>query len=89
MQKHILTGHELVERAKQLGVCIYRDDANVPIGQSSIMAPVVSEFEIQRRVMEAERHLREHRLWIVAVISAAIALVSAIAAWAAVIFQSC
>ena len=89
MQKYILTGHELVERANQLGICIYRDDANIPIGAKPIMAPVVSEFEIQRRVMEAERHLREHRLWIVAAVSAVIALASGIAAWAAVIFQSC
>lgn len=89
MQKRILTGHELVERAEQLGISIYREDANVPIGTKPIMAPVVSEFEIQRRVMEAERHLREQRLWIVAVISAVFAIVSAIAAWAAVITNSC
>ena len=89
MQKHILTGHELVERAKQLGVSIYRDDANVPIGTNPIMAPIVSEFEIQSRVMEAERHLREHKLWIIAVVSAAIALISALAAWTAVFANSC
>lgn len=89
MKKHILTGHELVERAKQLGVSIYREDANVPIGTDPIIAPVVSEFEIQRRVMEAERHLREHRLWIAAVVSAVIAFLSAIAAWSAVFVTTC
>lgn len=89
MQKRVLTGHELVERAEQLGISIYREDANVPIGTKPIMAPVVSEWEIQCRVMEAERHLREHRLWIVAAISAVLAFFSAIAAWAAVITNSC
>ena len=89
MPKRILTGHELVERAKDLGISIYRDDANVPIGTNPIMAPVVSEFEIQRRVMDAERHLREHRLWVVAVVSAVIAFISAIAAWSAVFVTSC
>ncbi|OQW69222.1 MAG: hypothetical protein BVN34_06970 [Proteobacteria bacterium ST_bin12] len=89
MKKILLTGHELVERAAQLGVSIYRDDANVPIGTNPIMAPVVSEYEIQRRVIEAERHISEHKLWIIAVISTAIALISAFAAWAAVISKSC
>lgn len=48
--------------------------------------PLIAEdYELQRRVMEAERHIREHRLWLVAIISAAVSLVSAIAAWLAVI----
>ena len=89
MPKQVLTGHELVERAMELGVYIYRDDANVPIGTNPVMAPIVSEIEIQRRVMEAERHLREHRLWVVAVVSAVIAFISVIAAWSAVFVTSC
>lgn len=67
--KKIPSGHELIERAEQLGVSIYREDANVPIGVKPIMAPVVSEFEIQNRVMQAEKHIREHRLWVIALIS--------------------
>lgn len=89
MKSKILSGHELIDQANKLGVSIYRDDANVPIGTKPIIAPIVSEFEIQRRVMEAERHIREHRLWIVAVISGVIALISAIAAWASVFVSSC
>jgi hypothetical protein len=38
------------------------------------------EQEIQRRVMDAERHLREHRLWWVALISAVASVVSALTA---------
>jgi hypothetical protein len=35
------------------------------------------EHEIQRRVLEAERHQREGRLWMVALISAIASVVSA------------
>jgi hypothetical protein len=41
----------------------------------------ITEYELHRRIREEERHRREHRLWIVAVISAVIALGSAIATW--------
>jgi hypothetical protein len=88
MKKQLLTGHELIEKAKELGVYIYQDYANVPIGTNPIMAPIVSEYEIQRRVIEAEKHIREHRLWVVSVISAIIAITSAIGAWAAVFYSS-
>ena len=87
--KKIPSGHKLIERAKQLGVSLYREDANVPIGVMPIMAPVVSEFEIQNRVMQAEKHIREHRIWVIALISSITALISAVAAWAAVIVKSC
>jgi len=82
--KSIPSGHALIERAEQLGVSIYAHDANVPIGVKPIVAPVAPEYEIQSRVIQAEKHLREHRLWVVALISAITALVSALAAWTAV-----
>ena len=40
-----------------------------------------NEPEAQRRVLEAERSIRDARLWIIAVISALASLASAIAAW--------
>jgi hypothetical protein len=42
---------------------------------------VLDEYENQRRVMEAERHIREHRLWIVAVVSMLISVISTATAW--------
>ncbi len=44
----------------------------------------ITDYELQRRIREEQRHRREHRLWIVALISAAIAFLSALAAWWAV-----
>jgi len=82
--KGIPSGHARIGRAKQLGVSIHAHDAHVPIGAKPIIVPVAPEYEIQSRVMQAEKHLREHRLWVVALISAITALVSALAAWTAV-----
>jgi hypothetical protein len=41
----------------------------------------ISEYELHRRIREEQRHRREHQLWIVAVVSAFIALLSAFGAW--------
>lgn len=76
--RKMLNGHELIDRAESLGVWIYREDENIPIGQKPLMAAIVSEYEIQRRVTEAERHIREHRLWIVAMVSAVASVLSAL-----------
>lgn len=43
--------------------------------------------ELQRRVMAAQKHIRDHNLWIVAFISALASLVSAVAAWTAIFFR--
>ena len=77
----LLQGDALEARACELGVSIEGD----PRSQStSGAAPRTSDHELQRRVLEAERHIRENRLWIIAVISALASLVSAVAAWVAV-----
>lgn len=44
------------------------------------------EDEIIRRIQETARSIREARLWWIAVISAAASVISAIAAWCAVVF---
>ena len=49
----------------------------------------ITEFELHRRIREEERHRREHKLWLVAVISAVAAVVSAIGAWLPAILQKC
>lgn len=43
--------------------------------------------ELQRRVMAAQAHIRADKLWIVALISAVASLVSALAAWTAILFK--
>ena len=73
---------DLLEQAKKLGVPI----------SSGIYKPKTeawdeletTDYELHRRIREEQRHRREHRLWIVAVISAVFALLSAVAAWLAV-----
>ena len=46
------------------------------------------EDEIIRRIQEADRSIRESRLWWIAAISAVAAVFSAMAAWLAVYFSS-
>ena len=41
----------------------------------------ITDYELHRRIREGERHRREHRLWIIAIISAAISLLAALATW--------
>ena len=46
------------------------------------------EDELIRRIQEADRTIRESRLWWFAVISAIASVVSALAAWAAIIYAT-
>ncbi len=75
------TGEELDKRCQRLGV----DITGEPRTQSaSGSRPRASDFELQRRLIEAERSNREHKLWVVALVSALASVVSALAAWFAV-----
>jgi hypothetical protein len=77
----LLNGDQLGQRAQELGV----DIAGEPRMQSSSgRAPRAPDFELQRRVTEAERAIRESRLWVLAVISAIASVLSAIVALIAV-----
>ncbi len=77
----LLQGEELERRAKELGVAIQ----GPPISKSvSGGPPRAHDHELQRRVIEAERHIRESRLWLIAVISAGASVISAITALVAV-----
>jgi hypothetical protein len=80
---HMAKYDELVERAKAL---------NIPINSGVYKSRTeawnelqITEYELHRRIGEEERHRREHRLWIITVISAAAALLSAAAAWMSVL----
>ena len=77
----LLTGKALESRAQALGVDIEGDPRT---HSSSGRAPRASDYELQRRVLEAERGIRESRLWILAVISAIASVLSAAAAMIAV-----
>ena len=76
----LLEGAELEQRARELGV----DMTGELITQSAMGRHKVAAFELQRRVIEAERHLRESRTWMLALISALASVASAVAAWIAV-----
>lgn len=79
--KKILESDALEQRARQLGVDIQGD----PITQSSSgRHKRASDYELQRRVIEAERSIRESKLWKLALISAIASVASAVAALLAV-----
>jgi hypothetical protein len=71
-------GQALEDRARDLGVSLHETI------DSSGGHAVLREPELQRRVLEAERSLREHRLWWLALVSAVASAISAAGAWRAV-----
>jgi hypothetical protein len=73
--KKILTGDELEKEARELGVDIQGNPISHSISGSHIRAP---DYELQRRVFEAKRSIRESRLWIIALISSIAAVLSAL-----------
>ena len=76
-------GKELENRARQLGVDIEGDPRTQSSSGNSPRAP---DYVLQQRVGDAERHNRESRLWIVALVSAVSSAFSAAAAIAAVLW---
>jgi hypothetical protein len=78
----LLQGEELEKRAIELGV----DIQGPPRTQSvSGRSPRADDNEIQKRVQEAERSIREKRLWLLALISAIASVASAVTALIAVL----
>ena len=79
--KKLLEGDALEQRARELGC----DMQGGPITQSvSGRHKRADDAELQRRVIEAERSIRESRIWILAVLSAVASVSSAITAIIAV-----
>lgn len=74
--RQIPRGQGLLNRANQLGV-----SENETYSSDCILA----EPELQRRVLEAERHRRDASLWVIALLSAVASVVSAVAAWTAIL----
>ena len=70
----LLEGDELERRCRELGI----DTQGAPRTQSSSgNSPRASDHELQRRLIEAQRSIRESRLWLVALVSAIASVVSA------------
>jgi hypothetical protein len=67
------TGEPLIKEAEGLGVSL-----------SEIGGPI-NYAELQKRVMEAKRFQRESRVWMIALASAVASIVSAMAAWYAIV----
>ncbi|MFQ5646794.1 MAG: hypothetical protein ACE5GM_07685 [bacterium] len=67
--RKLLEGDQLIKHAQELGV-----DDNCH-----------NHYELQRRVIEAERSIREHKLWIIALISGIASAISAATAIVAVL----
>ena len=76
----LLQGDELERRAKEFGVDIQGDAI---LQSTSSRHARADDAELQRRVLEAERGIRESRLWVFAVLSAIASVISAVAAWVA------
>ncbi len=77
-----MEGDALEQRARELGVDIQGE----AITQSSSgRHKRASDYELQKRVIEAERSIRESRLWKLALISAIASMASAAAALLAVL----
>ena len=74
---------DLLAEAKRLGIPtnsqIYKPKSE---GWSELQ---ITEWELHRRIKEEQRNRRESRLWVVAVVSAVAAVISALASWAAVL----
>lgn len=73
---------KLLKRAEELGI----DTAGNAIRQKDSGEHwAVYEWELRRRIIEVERSIREHRLWMVALISAIASVISATTAIVAVL----
>ena len=80
--KKLPKGKALEKRCKELGIeCSGLEIRQKDSGEHAL----VYEFELQRKVIEAERSIREHRLWIIAPVSAIASVVSAVVALVAVL----
>src|SRR5271166_667922 len=81
----LLEGEILEKRCRELGI-----DTQGPLRtqSSSGSIPRASDYELQRRLIEGERSIRENRTWIVAVVSAIASAISAAAAFVAISKQN-
>jgi hypothetical protein len=72
--KKLPEGEALRKRAKELGIDVDNE------WNPSAMSHAVSDGEIQARILAFEEQRRQDRLWIVAVVSSAAAVISSVTA---------
>jgi len=80
-----LQGLELINRARELNL----PDAKLygePGGLGEIFDSQHPVEELRHQIVEQERWNREHKLWLVALWSAIASAISALAAWAAILY---
>jgi len=80
----LLQGDELEKRCIELGVSI--EGPRITQSSSGRIARA-SDPELQQRILDAERSVRESRLWLLAVISALASVLSAAAAFLAIFYH--
>ena len=68
------------------GAPLKKEAAKLGVSLSEIGGPE-NWAELQKRVMEAKRFQRDSRLWLVALASAVASIVSASAAWYAIVYK--
>jgi DNA-binding IclR family transcriptional regulator len=92
VRAHAPSLHRLMRTLASLGILAEQKESGTYKPKTEAWDELaITDYELHRRIREEQRHRREHRLWIVAVISAviaflsaAIAFLSAVAAWLAV-----
>ncbi len=77
----LLNGERLEIRCSELGIDIEGAEKTLSSSGRSVRA---SDHELQHRLIEVERSIRESRLWLIAVISSVASVCSALAAIIAV-----
>lgn len=82
--KKLLTGKTLEVKAQQLGIDIQGDYITQSVSGRYRRVP---DSELQRRIIEVERSIRENRLWWIAVISTIASVISAATAIVAVLLR--
>jgi hypothetical protein len=76
---------DLIKRAERLGIPV---NSGVYKPRSEAVDEIaITDYQLHQRIRDEQRHRREHRLWLVAVGSAIIAVLSAVAAWISVFIQ--
>lgn len=79
----LLQGEDLHKRCIELGIDI---EGSSRSRSSSGSSPLASDFELQHRLFEAERSVRESRLWLLALVSAIASVLSAAVALVALFY---
>jgi hypothetical protein len=83
--RKILEGEQLEQRCRELGVDTQGD---MIFQSSSGRHSRASDYELQERLIDVERSIRESKLWKVALISAIASVVSALTAFVAVLLAA-